>query len=82
MGKMAVIAHGGAGPGPERQENLQKAVDVATELLLAGASAIEAAVEAVLFWRMIRYSTLEREGYSGMMAQSSSTRQYRPVMAG
>ena len=46
MGKMAVIAHGGAGPGPERQENLQKAVDVATELLLAGASAIEAAVEA------------------------------------
>ena len=46
MGKMAVIAHGGAGPGPERQENLQKAVDVATELLPAGASAIEAAVEA------------------------------------
>ena len=46
MGKMAVIAHGGAGSGPERQENLQRAVDVATELLLTGASAVEVAVEA------------------------------------
>ena len=46
MVKMAVVAHGGAGPGPERQANLQKAVEVATELLLSGASAIEAAVEA------------------------------------
>ena len=43
---MAVIAHGGAGAGPERQENLKRAVDVATELLLTGASAVEAAVEA------------------------------------
>ncbi len=46
MVKMAVIAHGGAGPGPKRQENLQNAVEVAVELLLSGASAIEAAVEA------------------------------------
>ena len=46
MGKMAVIAHGGAGSGSERQENLQRAVDVATELLLTGASAVEVAVEA------------------------------------
>ncbi len=46
MAKMAVVAHGGAGPGPERQKNLQKAVDVASKLLQSGASAIEAAVEA------------------------------------
>ncbi|DAC43117.1 MAG: hypothetical protein CMA71_03265 [Euryarchaeota archaeon] len=46
MVKMAVVAHGGAGPGPERQTNLQRAVDVASELLLSGSSAIEAAVEA------------------------------------
>jgi isoaspartyl peptidase/L-asparaginase-like protein (Ntn-hydrolase superfamily) len=46
MAKMAVVAHGGAGPGPERQQNLQKAVDAASKLLLSGASAIEAAVEA------------------------------------
>ena len=46
MAKMAVVAHGGAGPGPERQANLQVAVDVASKLLLSGASAVEAAVEA------------------------------------
>ena len=46
MVKMAVVAHGGAGPGPERQKNLQRAVDVASKLLLSGASATEAAVEA------------------------------------
>ena len=42
MAKMAVVAHGGAGPGPERQANLQVAVDVASKLLLSGASAVEA----------------------------------------
>ena len=46
MAKMAVVAHGGAGPGPERQANLQVAVDVASKLLLSGASAVEATVEA------------------------------------
>ena len=45
--KMAVVAHGGAGPGPERQKNLQRAVDVASKLLLSGAYATEAAVEAL-----------------------------------
>ena len=44
--KMAVVAHGGAGSGPARQTNLQVAVDVASKLLLSGASAVEAAVEA------------------------------------
>ena len=44
--KMAVVAHGGAGPGPERQSNLQAAVDAASRLLVSGASAVEAAVEA------------------------------------
>ena len=43
---MAVVAHGGAGSGPARQTNLQVAVDVASKLLLSGASAVEAAVEA------------------------------------
>ena len=46
MVKMAVVAHGGAGPGPERQTNLQRAVDEASRLLLSGASAVQAAVEA------------------------------------
>ena len=44
--KMAVVAHGGAGSGPARQTNLQVAVDLASKLLLSGASAVEAAVEA------------------------------------
>ena len=42
----AVVAHGGAGPGPDRQKNVEEAVKVASKLLQSGASALEAAVEA------------------------------------
>lgn len=42
----AVVAHGGAGPGPDRQKNVEAAVKVAAEMLESGASALEAAVEA------------------------------------
>ena len=42
----AVIAHGGAGPGPDRQENLEVAVRKAAEILSAGGSALDAAVQA------------------------------------
>ncbi len=42
----AVVAHGGAGPGPDRQLNVEMAVKVAAEILQSGGSAIDAAVEA------------------------------------
>ena len=42
----AVVAHGGAGPGPDRQQNVEMAIKVAAEILKSGGSAIEAAVEA------------------------------------
>jgi len=42
----AVIAHGGAGPGPERNENVKIAVREASKILESGGSAIDAAVEA------------------------------------
>ena len=42
----AVIAHGGAGPGPNRQENLEIAVQKAADILKSGGNALEAAVEA------------------------------------
>ena len=42
----AVIAHGGAGPGPNRQENLEVAVQKAANILKSGGNALEAAVEA------------------------------------
>ena len=42
----AVIAHGGAGPGPNRQENLETAVQKAADILKSGGNALEAAVEA------------------------------------
>ena len=42
----AVIAHGGAGPGPARQDNLQTAINKAAEILTAGGSALDAAVQA------------------------------------
>lgn len=42
----AVVAHGGAGPGPTRQENLEKAVERAASILKSGGSALTAAVEA------------------------------------
>tara|TARA_B100000900_G_scaffold156885_1_gene133380 strand:- start:4798 stop:5619 length:822 start_codon:yes stop_codon:yes gene_type:complete len=42
----AVIAHGGAGPGPSRQANLKLAIKKASEILIAGGNAIDAAVQA------------------------------------
>ena len=42
----AVIAHGGAGPGPARQDNLQVAINKAAEILSAGGTALDAAVQA------------------------------------
>lgn len=44
----AVIAHGGAGPGPSRQENLEVAINKASEILVAGGNAIDAAVQACM----------------------------------
>ena len=42
----AVVAHGGAGVGPHRLPNIEAAVSRAVEILEAGGSAVEAAVEA------------------------------------
>jgi len=42
----AAVAHGGAGPGPPRQENVEAAIARAANILEAGGSAVEAAVEA------------------------------------
>ena len=42
----AVIAHGGAGPGPSRQKNLEVAIKKAAEILIAGGNALDAAVQA------------------------------------
>ena len=42
----AVVAHGGAGPGPVRQKNLEIAVQKAADILTSGGSALEAAIEA------------------------------------
>ena len=42
----AAVAHGGAGPGPDRQHNVELALSIATKILQSGGSAIEAAVEA------------------------------------
>jgi len=44
----AAVAHGGAGPGPDRQHNVEAAVQRAAEILQAGGSAVEAAVEACI----------------------------------
>jgi len=46
MTRPAIIAHGGAGPGPNRTANLEPAIAKGREILLAGGNAIEAAVEA------------------------------------
>ena len=40
----AVIAHGGAGPGPSRQENLELAIKKAADILISGGNALDAAV--------------------------------------
>ena len=42
----ALVAHGGAGAGPERLANVERAVAIAAGILDSGGSAIEAAVEA------------------------------------
>ena len=42
----AAVAHGGAGPGPHRQENVEAAIARAADILEAGGTAVEAAVEA------------------------------------
>jgi len=42
----AVVAHGGAGAGPERLANVERAVAIAAGILDSGGSAVEAAVEA------------------------------------
>ena len=42
----AVVAHGGAGPGPERNENVEIAVREAARILQSGGSALDAAIEA------------------------------------
>lgn len=46
MARPAIVAHGGAGAGPERRANLEPAMKVGRAILEAGGSAIEAAVEA------------------------------------
>ena len=46
MATPAVVAHGGAGAGPHRQPNIEAAVEVASEILEAGGSAVEAAIES------------------------------------
>jgi len=42
----AVVAHGGAGAGPERLANVERAVAIAAGILESGGSAVEASVEA------------------------------------
>ena len=42
----AAVAHGGAGPGPHRQENVEAAIARAAGILETGGTAVEAAVEA------------------------------------
>ena len=42
----AAVAHGGAGVGPHRLPNIEAAVSRAAEILEAGGSAVEAAIEA------------------------------------
>ena len=46
MSVPAVVAHGGAGPGPERLANVERAVAIAAGVLSTGGSAVEAALEA------------------------------------
>ena len=46
MAVPAVVAHGGAGAGPERLTNVERAVAIAAGILESGGSAVEAAVEA------------------------------------
>lgn len=42
----AIVAHGGAGAGPERLANVERAVAIAAGILESGGSAVDAAVEA------------------------------------
>ena len=45
MAVPSVVAHGGAGAGPERLANVERAVAIAAGILESGGSAVEAAVE-------------------------------------
>ncbi len=42
----AAVAHGGAGAGPERLANVERAIAIAAGVLDSGGSAVKAAVEA------------------------------------
>ena len=42
----AIVAHGGAGAGPDRLANVERAVAIAAGILASGGSAVDAAVEA------------------------------------
>ena len=42
----AAVAHGGAGPGPDRQHNVELSLSIASAILESGGSAIDAAVES------------------------------------
>lgn len=44
----AAVAHGGAGAGPERLANVERAIAIAAGVLESGGSAVEAAVEACI----------------------------------
>ncbi len=50
MATPAAVAHGGAGPGPDRKANVEAGVQRAAEILQAGGSAVEAAVEACVIF--------------------------------
>ena len=43
----AIVAHGGAGAGPDRLANVERAVAIAAGILESGGSAVDAAVEAL-----------------------------------
>ena len=70
----AVVAHGGAGAGPERLANVERAVAIAAGILDSGGSAIEAAVEACVVleddpvFNAGTGSRLQRDGVARMSA--------------
>ena len=50
----AIVAHGGAGAGPERLANVERAVAIAAGILESGGSAVDAAVEAFMALNLAR----------------------------
>ena len=78
----AVIAHGGAGPGPERNENVKIAVREASKILESGGSAIDAAVEACVILEDDPLSMQVQVEYSELMVQCFLMHQYKLVMVG